>query len=75
MNERGAGDEVGYNVEFIFDCDVGVAITIYYFATEEVEMRRVRLVFRNMNKSYNIKIDRTYVFVLMKHFALGINQK
>ena len=39
--ERGAGDEVGYNLEFIFDCDVSVAITVYYFATEDVSVRRV----------------------------------
>lgn len=28
--------EIHYNIEFTFDCDVKCAITIYYFATEEI---------------------------------------
>ncbi|XP_076665655.1 mahogunin ring finger 1 isoform X2 [Andrena cerasifolii] len=30
-----------YNIEFIFDCDVRCAITIYYFCTEEVTTKGV----------------------------------
>ncbi len=29
-------DPTHYNIEFTFDTDVRVAITIYYFATEEI---------------------------------------
>lgn len=28
--------EIHYNIEFTFDCDVKCAVTIYYFATEEI---------------------------------------
>lgn len=41
----GDGDVVrkstNYNIEFIFDCDVRCAITIYYFCTEEVTSKGV----------------------------------
>ncbi|XP_012227131.1 E3 ubiquitin ligase Rnf157 [Linepithema humile] len=30
-----------YNIEFVFDCDVRCAITIYYFCTEEVSTKGV----------------------------------
>ena len=29
-------DNTSYNIEFTFDSDVRVAVTIYYFATEEI---------------------------------------
>ena len=29
-------EDCRYKIEFTFDCDVRVAITIYYFATEEM---------------------------------------
>lgn len=34
-----------YNIEFIFDCDVRCAITIYYFSTEEVSTKGVVYVY------------------------------
>lgn len=33
-----------FNVEFVFDCDVRCAITIYYFCTEEVSTKGVAYV-------------------------------
>lgn len=34
--ENKTDENTRYNIEFTFDSDVRVAITIYYFATEEI---------------------------------------
>jgi len=34
-----------FNIEFVFDCDVRCAITIYYFCTEEVSTKGVAYVY------------------------------
>ena len=39
-----------YNIEFTFDTDVKCAITIYYFATEEISNKQVMYVNTNMFK-------------------------
>ena len=39
--------EIHYNIEFTFDCDVKCAVTIYYFATEEVSSAGVTYIPRD----------------------------
>lgn len=34
-----------FNIEFVFDCDVRCAITIYYFCTEEITTKGVVYVY------------------------------
>lgn len=43
-----------YNIEFIFDCDARTAITIYYFASEEIAVNGLVYVLR-------FKIQQSYV--------------
>ena len=43
-NNTEADDEHKYNLQFTFDTDVRCAITVYYFATEEISGGLVRLV-------------------------------
>jgi len=50
LNAEGDGNTVEpsssrYNIEFTFDSDVKCAITIYYFATEEIVNKQAVYVF------------------------------
>ncbi|KAL6440549.1 hypothetical protein ACFW04_003212 [Cataglyphis niger] len=52
-----------YNIEFVFDCDVKCAITIYYFCTEEISTKGVAYIPRDSSMN-----SETY------HYKKGANQ-
>ncbi|EZA53854.1 probable E3 ubiquitin-protein ligase MGRN1 [Ooceraea biroi] len=52
-----------FNIEFVFDCDVRCAITIYYFCTEEVSTKGVTYIPRDPSMN-----SETY------HYKKGANQ-
>lgn len=52
-----------FNIEFVFDCDVRCAITIYYFCTEEVSTKGVAYIPRDSTMN-----SETY------HYKKGANQ-
>ncbi|XP_071567378.1 E3 ubiquitin ligase Rnf157 [Temnothorax nylanderi] len=52
-----------FNIEFVFDCDVRCAITIYYFCTEEVSTKGVAYIPRDPSMN-----SETY------HYKKGANQ-
>ncbi|XP_029665769.1 E3 ubiquitin ligase Rnf157 [Formica exsecta] len=52
-----------FNIEFIFDCDVKCAITIYYFCTEEISTKGVAYIPRDSSMN-----SETY------HYKKGANQ-
>ncbi|XP_011860425.1 PREDICTED: RING finger protein 157 [Vollenhovia emeryi] len=52
-----------FNIEFVFDCDVRCAITIYYFCTEEFSTKEVGYVSRDSSMN-----SETY------HYKKGANQ-
>ncbi|GAB1868071.1 RING-type E3 ubiquitin transferase [Camponotus japonicus] len=52
-----------FNIEFVFDCDVRCAITIYYFCTEEVSTKGVAYIPRDSSMN-----SETY------HYKKGANQ-
>ncbi|KAL0128433.1 hypothetical protein PUN28_003602 [Cardiocondyla obscurior] len=52
-----------FNIEFVFDCDVRCAITIYYFCTEEISTKGVAYISRDLSMN-----SETY------HYKKGANQ-
>ncbi|EFN66991.1 RING finger protein 157 [Camponotus floridanus] len=59
-----------FNIEFVFDCDVRCAITIYYFCTEEVSTKGVAYIPRDstMNsETYHYKKGANQLFSQMSH--------
>ncbi|KYN01036.1 hypothetical protein ALC62_08262 [Cyphomyrmex costatus] len=52
-----------FNIEFVFDCDVRCAITIYYFCTEEVSTKGIAYIPRDPSMN-----SETY------HYKKGANQ-
>ncbi|XP_072753507.1 E3 ubiquitin ligase Rnf157 isoform X1 [Anoplolepis gracilipes] len=52
-----------FNIEFVFDCDVRCAITIYYFCTEEISTKGVAYIPRDPSMN-----SETY------HYKKGANQ-
>ncbi|XP_077272467.1 mahogunin ring finger 1 isoform X2 [Temnothorax americanus] len=59
-----------FNIEFVFDCDVRCAITIYYFCTEEVSTKGVAYIPRDpsMNsETYYYKKGANHVFSQTSH--------
>lgn len=52
-----------FNIEFVFDCDVRCAITIYYFCTEEISTKGVAYIPRDSSMN-----SETY------HYKKGANQ-
>ena len=45
-----------YNLEFTFDTDVRCAITIMYFATEEISNGQIMYVWLSQNKFFNFSM-------------------
>ncbi|KAG5337432.1 RN157 ligase, partial [Acromyrmex charruanus] len=59
-----------FNIEFVFDCDVRCAITIYYFCTEEVSTKGVAYIPRDPSinsETYHYKKGANQLFSQTSH--------
>ncbi|KAH0953474.1 hypothetical protein HN011_008653 [Eciton burchellii] len=59
-----------FNIEFVFDCDVRCAITIYYFCTEEISTKGVTYIPRDpsmYSETYHYKKGANQLFSQTSH--------